>query len=255
MADKPSISWDESNPSGTQARSLGDNRIREFKTQVREILEEDHVLESSGQDTDWGYHKKVTLQEQASDPTYVANTVMLYSKEEGVNSKSALYFQDEEGNVVQLTEGANFIAGISGEIRMWSGSIATIPTGWILCNGSSGTPDLRNKFIIAANADVGGVAKTTITGSAAASGGATTHTHAYSLQGPSHTHTITDISTYTAWSVERGASADSSDAPSGAQLNAITAEVGGTGNVTGTITATAATEIPPFYALAFMQKS
>ena len=38
----------------------------------------------------------------------------------------------------------------SGGIIMWSGSIATIPTGWLLCNGSSGTPDLRNRFLVGA---------------------------------------------------------------------------------------------------------
>ena len=54
----------------------------------------------------------------------------------------------------------------SGVIVMWSGTIATIPTGWYLCNGSNGTPDLRNRFIVAADADDSGVAKSTITGSA-----------------------------------------------------------------------------------------
>lgn len=35
-----------------------------------------------------------------------------------------------------------------GGIILWSGSIASIPSGWALCNGSNGTPDLRDKFII-----------------------------------------------------------------------------------------------------------
>lgn len=33
-----------------------------------------------------------------------------------------------------------------GGIIMWSGS--TVPTGWALCNGTSGTPDLRGRFIV-----------------------------------------------------------------------------------------------------------
>ena len=36
----------------------------------------------------------------------------------------------------------------AGGIIMWSGTIASIPTGWSLCNGSNGTPDLTDKFII-----------------------------------------------------------------------------------------------------------
>ncbi len=33
---------------------------------------------------------------------------------------------------------------------MWAGAIGNIPPGWGLCDGSQGTPDLRNKFVIAA---------------------------------------------------------------------------------------------------------
>lgn len=58
----------------------------------------------------------------------------------------------------------------SGIIVMWSGTIASIPTGWYLCNGSNGTPDLRDKFIVGATQD-DTVAKTNITGSLSASGG------------------------------------------------------------------------------------
>jgi microcystin-dependent protein len=37
-----------------------------------------------------------------------------------------------------------------GAVIMWSGSIATIPSKWALCNGANGTPDLRNKFVLGA---------------------------------------------------------------------------------------------------------
>jgi hypothetical protein len=39
---------------------------------------------------------------------------------------------------------------IQGAIVMWSGTIQDIPTGWALCDGSNGTLDLRNRFIIGA---------------------------------------------------------------------------------------------------------
>lgn len=38
----------------------------------------------------------------------------------------------------------------AGTIVLWSGSVATIPNGWVLCNGGNGTPDLRDKFVIGA---------------------------------------------------------------------------------------------------------
>lgn len=58
-----------------------------------------------------------------------------------------------------------------GTIVMWKGTVATIPTGWTLCNGSNGTPDLRNRFIVGANADSGGEAKTNILGYYTKTGG------------------------------------------------------------------------------------
>ena len=38
----------------------------------------------------------------------------------------------------------------NGAIIMWSGTVATIPDGFSLCDGSNGTPDLRNRFVIGA---------------------------------------------------------------------------------------------------------
>jgi len=37
-----------------------------------------------------------------------------------------------------------------GIICLWSGSVADIPAGWQLCNGTNSTPDLRNRFVIGA---------------------------------------------------------------------------------------------------------
>jgi hypothetical protein len=37
-----------------------------------------------------------------------------------------------------------------GEIRIHSGSLASIPTGWHLCDGTNGTPDLRDRFVVGA---------------------------------------------------------------------------------------------------------
>jgi hypothetical protein len=36
-------------------------------------------------------------------------------------------------------------------IVMWAGSIRNIPLGWLLCDGTHGTPDLRSKFIMGAD--------------------------------------------------------------------------------------------------------
>ena len=45
-----------------------------------------------------------------------------------------------------------------GGIILWSGSVASIPDGYVLCNGSNNTPNLRNKFILGAYSDNASVA-------------------------------------------------------------------------------------------------
>ena len=65
----------------------------------------------------------------------------------------------------------------SGAIIMWSGAIADIPSGFVLCDGNNSTPDLRDTFVVGAKEDDSGTAKTNITGSLTQSGGNTTHTH------------------------------------------------------------------------------
>ena len=63
---------------------------------------------------------------------------------------------------------AEQLATPSGAIMMWSGSVVSIPAGWLLCDGSNGTPDLRDRFIIGAGGGLnpnqtGGTAQVTLT--------------------------------------------------------------------------------------------
>lgn len=91
---------------------------------------------------------------------------------------------------------ANGVAVVpAGVIWMWSGSIASIPSGWALCDGTNGTPDLRNRFIMGAGStyapgDTGGAASATTSSNG-------THSHTGSTDGhtlttaqiPAHQHT------------------------------------------------------------------
>ena len=45
---------------------------------------------------------------------------------------------------------------VRGMILPWNGSVATIPTGWALCDGTNGTPDTRGYFIRAINSGTSG---------------------------------------------------------------------------------------------------
>jgi len=72
----------------------------------------------------------------------------------------------------------------SGTIVMWSGSVASIPSGWKLCDGTNGTPDLSGKFIVgysSGNEDYNVIGNT---------GGANNVTLTTN-QIPSHSHTMT----------------------------------------------------------------
>ncbi len=119
----------------------------------------------------------------------------------------------------------------SGGIIFWSGTIATIPSGWYLCNGSNSTPDLRNLFVVGADADSGGVAKSTVTGAALQS----------SATGvmPAHTHTVTSNTT------------------GGGGVNTIMTEQQNATTVTYTTssTGTGTKVISVFYALAYIMRA
>jgi hypothetical protein len=80
-----------------------------------------------------------------------------------------------------------------GVIAMWSGSEASIPSGWVLCNGLNSTPDLRDRFVVAAGShyarnDTGGANTLTTSGTVTVAGHSLTASEI-----PKHTHgSITD---------------------------------------------------------------
>jgi len=58
-------------------------------------------------------------------------------------------------NTTQLASTAfvvNYVTALfpAGSIILWSGSIASIPSGWALCDGQNSTPDLRGRFVMGA---------------------------------------------------------------------------------------------------------
>lgn len=72
-----------------------------------------------------------------------------------------------------------------GAILMWGGSILSLPQGYALCDGTAGTPDLRNRFIV-------GSGSTYSTGSTGGSADAVvvSHNHTTQVTDPGHTHNM-----------------------------------------------------------------
>jgi hypothetical protein len=177
MVNIPTVAWDETSPAGSANRNEGDDRIRELKTQIREVINVDHDFPSTGNGSTRGFHNKVTLSMQLSNPTPVASTIILYTKL--VNTRPEIHYIDEDSNVVQLTATGNWVAGIKYEVRMFSGLTANIPTGWVICDGTNDTPNLTSKFIRGVSSIV----------SRPNGGTGGSDTHAHTVNG--HTHSST----------------------------------------------------------------
>ncbi len=89
---------------------------------------------------------------------------------------------------IKSTNGA-YVTIPPGGIIMWSGPISTIPAGWALCDGSNGTPNLTDRFVIHADADTGGARNVGETG------GSNEHSHtggAHTHEMPVHNHKVYD---------------------------------------------------------------
>jgi len=157
------------------------------------------------------------------------------------------------GNLIVGGAGGGVIP--PGGIIMWSGSEVNIPAGWLLCNGSNGTPDLRNRFVVGAG-----------TGSSYAVGATGGSADAIVV---AHSHTITDSGHIHAMNADGRAVAKrkGSDAViDGVSLRAAAEDADYSGSqVTGSQTTgitvnsqgTSGTNanLPPYYALCYIMKS
>lgn len=154
----------------------------------------------------------------------------------------------------------------AGSIIMWSGVITALPVGWKLCDGTNGTPDLRNRFIVGAGDeyavnDVGGAKEVTLTEAQLPA-----HTHGKGTlsadSGGSHTHNVKSIWPSTInynqggstnlsanGQVQHGAAPGRLTDPDGAHTHTISGDTGSKGG------GAAHENRPPYYALAYIMKS
>lgn len=145
-------------------------------------------------------------------------------------------------NTTQIATCAFVIANSvpSGLISLWSGSTASIPSGWVLCDGTNSTPDLRNRFVV-------GAGSTYAVDATGGSADAVVVSHTHTLTDPGHAHSVPN---------------------SGSQNNSFDSGTTVGNDVTGTSgTATTGISIasagesgtnknlPPYYALAYIMKT
>jgi len=153
---------------------------------------------------------------------------------------------------------------VTGMIMMYTGS--TAPSGWAICNGQNGTPDLRNRFIVGAgnsyNVGVtGGFDSVSLSESQIPS-----HTHSFSGSGshshgindPGHTHTMNFnqgniISSGGAFGLKDSGTANRINTnTTGISVNSQSVTI--SGNTGGTGGGQAHENRPPYYALMFIMK-
>jgi hypothetical protein len=159
------------------------------------------------------------------------------------------------GGSTTPTWGNMFVAGM---IMLWSGSSATIPSGWVLCDGSNSTPDLRNRFVVGA----------TSTYAVGATGGSA---NAIVV---SHTHTATVATTSLTGSINNQYTAGDTHGTTSGVFSQTNIQVDGDGgesragrnisfdgshNHTATISTEGASgtnaNLPPYYALCYIMKT
>lgn len=151
------------------------------------------------------------------------------------------------------TDATKFL--VPNMIIMWGGTVASIPTGWKLCNGSGTTstglavPDLRDRFIVGAGP----------TWAQGVTGGTLSHSHTITVAGtaltvaqmPAHSHTYNQGQV-----VGTGGIYASGDDMTNVVASTIATSTVGSG-ATHTHTASSNTmfHIPPFYSMAFIIKN
>ena len=116
-----------------------------------------------------------------------------------------------------------------GGIIMWSGATNNIPSGWALCDGNNGTPNLQDKFIVGAGSSY----------AVAATGGSKDATLV------SHTHNLL---------YNHGSFGGSSGAVTPRSGNTpVTPGISGRVSTEGSSATNA--NLPPYYALAYIMKT
>ena len=149
------------------------------------------------------------------------------------------------GTTWQSTALDTFSAGM---IMLWSGSTGSIPSGWVLCDGTNSTPDLRDRFVVGAGStyavdDTGGSADATLVSH--------NHTATSTVTDPGHNHSVPNS----------GSQNNSFD--SGTTVGNDVTGTSGTATTGISVSTSISTEgssatnanLPPYYALAYIMKT
>ena len=156
----------------------------------------------------------------------------------------------------------------SGFIGIWSGASNAIPSGWYLCNGSNGTPNLQDSFIVGAGSGYGVGATGGSSSVTLSTSNLPSHNHSFSATTSnvnlSHNHSLPDYaggSQAQNQGIPSGSAQGATNYTTGSALGTHTHAVSGnTGtpstNTTDTLGESATNKnLPPYYALIYIIKT
>ena len=168
----PTVALNEGSPAGSAYIRGGDDRIREYKLQVRQILEVDHNFPSSGQSAHAGKHKQITLIEQVNVGSGSEGYCALGAQTCGTQPE--LVFTDEDNDDVQITKAGELNESVHAKTGDWMlSAIGHQRTGWTEVSAS-----YANKFM-------------RINATPLVTGGADTHSHTLEIANlAAHTHQL-----------------------------------------------------------------
>ena len=183
----------------------------------------------------------LVLRQLLSNDKHLKEDVDLLTKAKGLSHKLILK-GDVTGEAtftnatdINVTTTAKNIS--KGMIVMWYGSAEEVPSGWSICNGENGTPDLRDRFVLGAGKSY----------SLNATGGEKTHTLTVS-EIPEHKHIFPWGESWANWDpygVATGKGYMGADSEDYDNYWGYTSPVGGSG---------AHNNMPPYMALYYIMK-
>ena len=185
-------------------------------------------------------NKKLEPREKLTAVPYSLHSNTTESATVKENSEFSVTVGSDKKFVVD-SNGAKTIIGTTeyfmvpkGAIIIWSGSVNDIPAGWVLCDGTNGTPDLRDRFVLGAGNNY----------AVNATGGEAEHVLTIN-EIPKHAHNFTVY----AYNVD---SSGSGALTGGSNKGSIDGQYSGMTEETGS--SLAHNNMPPYYALCYIMK-
>lgn len=244
---------DANNPAGTDQIAEGDNHIRLLKSAIKSTFPN-----LTGAVT-------VTQEDLNATANILVDTALTGTPTAPTAAAGT--------NTTQVATTAFVLSnGVpSGAIMMWAGPVSSIPSGWVLCDGTNSTPDLRDRFVVGAGstytvADTGGSADAVLVSHDHPATSTSTSTSTVTDPGHSHQYALGEYATPGNYDFGQNQNHENyvheDDGPRGYLCDTNTQTTGIT-VATQTTTATSVdtvgssatnANLPPYYALAYIMK-